>query len=48
MVRQLTLRFGPLDDDTQARIASAALEELDAIGERLLGAQSLQEALGRH
>jgi hypothetical protein len=46
VVRQLTLRFGPLGNDVQARISAASIEDLDAIGERLLTAQSLREALG--
>jgi hypothetical protein len=48
VVRQLTLRFGPLPSDVLSRISAASIEELDAIGERLLTAQSLQEALGPH
>lgn len=47
LVRQLTLRFGPLDSEARAWIAAASIEDLDAVGERLLTAQSLQEALGR-
>jgi hypothetical protein len=46
IVRQLTLRFGPLPADAQARIAEASLNELNAVAERLLTAQTLQEALG--
>jgi hypothetical protein len=46
VVRLLTLRFGTLSDDISARIEKASLEELDAIGERLLTAQSLEEAVG--
>lgn len=42
----LTLRFGELDDAAKARIAAASLADLDAIAERLLTAQTLQEALG--
>jgi hypothetical protein len=44
--RQLTLRFGPLTADTSERLSNAPIDELDAIGERLLSAQSLEEALG--
>jgi len=43
--RLLTLRFGKLPTDTVTRISTASIEELDAIGERLLGAQTLEEAL---
>lgn len=39
--------FGPLTDETQALIASITIDELDAIGERLLTAESLEAALGR-
>ncbi len=46
VIRQLTFRFGPLGDAARARISAASIEDLDAIGERLLTAQSLQEALG--
>jgi hypothetical protein len=46
IIRQLTWRFGPLSEDAHARILAASLSELDAIGERLLAARSLQEALG--
>jgi hypothetical protein len=34
-----------LTDDVQSRISQASIAELDAIGERLLTANSLQEAL---
>ncbi|MGD9597525.1 MAG: DUF4351 domain-containing protein [Steroidobacteraceae bacterium] len=46
VIRQLTLRFGSLGDDVRARISAASIEDLDAIGERLLTAQTLREALG--
>ena len=42
---QLTARFGSLPEDTRARIAAASIAELDAIGERLLNAKTLQAAL---
>jgi len=45
LTRQLTLRFGTLPSEVAARIAAASIEELDAIGERLLTARTLQEAL---
>jgi hypothetical protein len=44
--RQLTLRFGRLTQQVESRIAAASIEELDHIGERLLTAQTLDEALG--
>jgi hypothetical protein len=46
IVRQLTLRYGALPAQAQARIAEASLPELNAIAERLLTAPTLQEALG--
>jgi hypothetical protein len=46
IVRQLTLRFGALSDDVQAAIVAASIDALDAMGERLLTARTLQEALG--
>jgi hypothetical protein len=44
--RQLTRRFGPLPATVAERLSAASIDELDAIGERLLSAQSLDEALG--
>jgi hypothetical protein len=46
ITRQLSLRFGPLTEDVQTRLAAASIAELDAIGERLLTAQTLRDALG--
>ncbi len=46
VIRLLGLRFGPLTDEVQNRIAAASLDELDMIGERLLTASTLTEALG--
>jgi hypothetical protein len=46
--RLLTVRFGPLSAESEARVRSASIAELDAIGERLLTAPSLEEALGHH
>ncbi|MDR2215192.1 MAG: DUF4351 domain-containing protein [Nevskiaceae bacterium] len=43
LTRQLQLRFGPLPESAQARLASASIEQLDAIGERLLSANTLEE-----
>ncbi len=48
LLRQLTRRFGALPPAAAARLAAASIEELDAIGERLLAAHSLDEALGPH
>jgi hypothetical protein len=44
--RLLEIRFGPLPQTARARIAAASLAELGAIGERLLTAHDLQDALG--
>jgi hypothetical protein len=46
IVKLLTSRFGPLTHQIETRIAEASIEELDQIGERLLTAQTLDEALG--
>jgi Domain of unknown function (DUF4351) len=46
--RLLAVRFGPLTAEVEARVRSASIAELDAIGERLLAAPSLEEALGQH
>lgn len=47
IAQQLALRFGAVGSDVRARLLAVSIEELDAIGERLLAARSLQEALGR-
>lgn len=44
--RLLTRRFGTLPPGVTERLSTATIEELDAIGERLLSAKSLEEALG--
>jgi hypothetical protein len=46
LLRLLTARFGSLPDDARERIDAASIAELENIGERLLTAQSVQEALG--
>jgi hypothetical protein len=46
VIKLLALRFGPLPQQVEPRIAEASIEELDQIGERLLTAQTLEEALG--
>ena len=46
LARLLTVRFGPLSAEAHSRIAGASIAELDAMGERLLIARTLQEALG--
>ena len=44
--RLLTQRFGPLPAEVTERLSAATIDELDAIGERLLSAATLKEALG--
>jgi hypothetical protein len=45
VIRLLTLRFGALSTEVQARILAASIAELDAVAERLLTARTLQEVL---
>jgi hypothetical protein len=46
ILRQLELRFGLIGPQQQARVERSSVFELDAIGERLLFAHSVEEALG--
>lgn len=46
VIRQLITRFGRVESDVDARLRCASVVELDAIGERLLTARTLQDALG--
>lgn len=46
VMQLLNVRFGTLSEEAKAKIAASSLSELGAIGERLLTAQTLQEALG--
>jgi len=46
LLRLLSQRFGVLPTETRNRISTASIEELDAMGGRLLTAQNLEEALG--
>ncbi len=46
LIKQLTLRFGALPDAMQARIRSSSISELDAMGERVLTAKTLEDVLG--
>lgn len=46
LIHQLTRRFGALPAAAIARLAAVSIDDLDAIGERLLSASSLAEALG--
>jgi hypothetical protein len=43
LARLLTLRFGELPDAVLKRLATSSIEQLDAIGERLLSAESLKD-----
>lgn len=44
--RQLALRFGPLPQLIAVSVGAASIDELDALGDRLLTADSLTAALG--
>jgi hypothetical protein len=44
--RQLTHRFGPLPAEATEHLSTATIAELDAVGERLLTAATLEGALG--
>jgi hypothetical protein len=44
--RQLALRFGPLPPLVVQSVGAASIDELDALGDRLLTADSLAAALG--
>jgi hypothetical protein len=46
ITRQLAGRFGHVEAQVKERIEQASIAELDAIGDRLLTARTLQEALG--
>jgi predicted transposase/invertase (TIGR01784 family) len=43
LVRLLTLKFGPLSPETEKRLGSAAIADLDRWSERVLSAQHLEE-----
>jgi hypothetical protein len=46
VLRQLTLRFGPLAEAVQTRVRGANCAQLDALVERVISAQTLEDALG--
>lgn len=46
IAKQLIQRFGPIADSAATQLTQASSDELDAIGSRLLTAQTLEEALG--
>jgi len=43
LLRQLRLKFGPLDPETEERVRSADADRLLAWGERILAAESPQD-----
>ncbi|MCA9708318.1 MAG: DUF4351 domain-containing protein [Myxococcales bacterium] len=45
LLKLLSLRFGPLDGATRARVEAAPPEQLDAWAERVLSAPTLADAL---
>jgi len=47
ILKLLTLRFGDLPEAARTAIQAARIEELDRVGERLLTAASLEQALGK-
>jgi hypothetical protein len=46
ILKQLTLRFGPLPEAAHARLLNMQDAQLDAVAERVLTARTLDEALG--
>jgi flagellar biosynthesis/type III secretory pathway protein FliH len=46
--RLLTRRFGPLSDETRARLASASLDQLGEWADNILDAQSLDAVFTNH
>jgi hypothetical protein len=46
VLKQLTLKFGPLDEAVRARVAGASADELDGYTERVLFADRLEDVLG--
>ena len=46
ILKQLSLRFGPLTDVVRTRVSGAQDSQLDAVAEGVLTAQTLEEALG--
>ena len=48
VVKLLTLRFGPLTEAIETLVRSAEGTQLDAVVERILTVQTLEEALAHH
>jgi hypothetical protein len=47
LLRQLTVKFGPIDDRTRARVEAAGPQRLVKMAERLLTAERLADVFGR-
>ena len=45
ILRQLATRFGPVGAETADRVTQLSISELSEVGERLLSAPTLEEAL---
>ena len=48
LARQISKRFGPLDEQTTARLKSATLDQLDIWADRILDAPTLQAVFDGH
>jgi hypothetical protein len=48
LARLLSKRFGPLDEQTTARLKAATLEQLDTWADRILDAPTLQAVFDGH
>jgi predicted transposase YdaD len=48
LLRQLTKRFGPLDESIRSRLENATLEQLELWAERVLDAKTLDDVIGAH
>ena len=46
--RQLSKRFGPLTEDTRARLRNATTEQIEIWAERVLDAKTLEDVFGEH
>jgi hypothetical protein len=46
-LRQLTVKFGPIDDRTRARVEAAGPQRLMKMAERLLTAERLADVFAR-
>ena len=47
LLKQLTMRFGPLTDADQARVRAAQDTQLDALAERILTGNTLEEVFSK-